>query len=300
MNSVAQKKSRATASFRDYLELCKPRVVMLMILTSIVGMCLAPATGSGLPFSALVWGNLGIALVAGAAAALNHVADQHLDKLMGRTQYRPIVQGKITTQKSLLFAATICLLGMLILVLLVNVLTATLTFLSLIGYAVCYTLYLKHATPQNIVIGGIAGAVPPLLGWTAVTNAVSAQPLLLVLIVYVWTPPHFWALAIYRLEDYAKANIPMLPHTHGVKYTKLNIVLYTVLLTCVTSLPYLIHMSGLIYFVGVSLANLVFLWYVLKLFFSEDRQIAIATFRYSIYYLGILFLLLLVDHYFRG
>ena len=176
--------------------------------------------------------------------------------------------------------------------------TALLTFLALIGYAVCYTLYLKHATPQNIVIGGIAGAAPPLLGWTAVTGSISPAALLLVLIIYVWTPPHFWALAIYRLEDYAKANVPMLPNTHGVAYTKLNIVLYTFLLLCVSTLPYVIRMSGLIYFIGITLANIVFLIYAIRLYMQDNKQIAIQTFRYSIYYLGILFLLLLVDHYY--
>lgn len=280
---------------RDYMELCKPRVVMLMILTSIVGMCLA---SQSFPLLPLIFGNLGIALVAGAAAALNHVADQHIDKIMRRTQHRPIVQGKITTRNSLIFACILCVLGTIILLCFTNKLTAVLTFLSLIGYAVCYTLYLKHATPQNIVIGGIAGAVPPLLGWTAVTGSISPEALLLVLIIYIWTPPHFWALAIHRFDDYAKAKVPMLPNTHGIPFTKLNIVLYTILLIVATSLPYLINMSGLIYLVGVSLANVVFLFHVLRLFFSEDKQHAMASFKYSIYYLGILFLLLLVDHYF--
>jgi len=286
---------RETNMFRDYFELCKPRVVTLMILTSMVGMCLA--TADAVPMTPLIFGNLGIALVASAAAALNHVADQHIDRLMRRTQNRPLVQGKISTKNCLIFAGILCVSGMLILQCLINTLTASLTFLSLMGYAVFYTLYLKHATPQNIVIGGIAGAAPPLLGWTAVTGCVNAEALLLVLIIYVWTPPHFWALAIYRLEDYAKANIPMLPHTHGVAYTKLHIVLYTILLTCVTALPYIIHMSGLIYFIGVMLANVLFLFYVIRLYFSDNRQYAIGTFWYSIYYLGILFLLLLVDHY---
>jgi len=280
---------------KNYYELCKPRVVMLMILTSIVGMCLAPSVS--FPYKALLFGNLGIALVASAAAALNHVADQHIDKIMRRTQYRPIVSGKISTKKSLLFAAVLGLVGMLILIFVINKLTAILTFLSLVGYAVCYTLYLKHATPQNIVIGGIAGAVPPLLGWTAVTGSISAGPLLLVLIIFVWTPPHFWALAIYRLEDYAKANVPMLPHTHGVSYTKLHIVLYTILLSCVTTLPYVINMSGLVYFFGVTMANMMFLYQTMRLYFSDDKAQAIKTFKYSIYYLGILFLLLLLDHY---
>lgn len=284
------------ATARDYIELCKPRVVMLMILTSIVGMCLAPS--SEFPIMQIIFGNLGIALVAGAAAALNHVADQHIDKIMRRTQNRPIVQGKITTQNSLIFSTILCVLGMVILLFFTNTLTAALTFLSLIGYAICYTLYLKHATPQNIVIGGIAGAAPPLLGWTAVTGAVSPSALLLVLIIYIWTPPHFWSLAIHRFDDYAKAKVPMLPNTHGIRFTKLNIVLYTILLIVATSLPYLIGMSGLLYFIGVSLANIVFLFYVLRLFFSEDKQHAMASFKYSIYYLGILFLFLLIDHYY--
>lgn len=279
---------------RNYYELCKPRVVMLMILTSIVGMCLAPAKESLLV--PLILGNLGIALVASAAAAINHVADQHIDKIMKRTQHRPIVQGAVSTKNSLIFALTMCVTGSVILYCFINPLTTFLTFASLIGYAVFYTLYLKHATPQNIVIGGIAGAFPPLLGWTAVTNAISPEALLLVLIVFVWTPPHFWALAIYRLEDYAKANVPMLPHTHGVAYTKLNILLYTLLLIAVTMMPYTIAMSGLIYIVGVMLANIVFLYYVLRLYFSDDKRYAIGTFWYSIYYLGIVFVLLLTDH----
>lgn len=283
---------------KDYIELCKPRVVMLMILTSLVGMCLAPA--SSIPIIPLIFGNLGIALVAGSAAALNHLADQHIDKLMGRTKNRPIVKGKISPKNSIIFAVTLCIVGMIILMTLINTLTAVLTFLSLIGYAVCYTLYLKHATPQNIVIGGIAGAAPPLLGWTAVTGSVTPEALLLVLIIYIWTPPHFWALAIYRLEDYAKANVPMLPHTHGVDFTKLCIVLYTILLVCASSLPYFIDMSGLIYFIGASIANVIFLFYVFRLYFSDNKKHAIATFWYSIHYLGIIFLLLLVDHYFSA
>lgn len=285
------------ASVSDYIELCKPRVVMLMIITSIVGMCLAPA--NSFPVLPLILGNLGIALVACSAAAFNHLADQHIDKIMRRTQNRPMAKGRITPRNGIIFAVALCVVGMFILITFINTLTAVLTFLSLISYAVCYTLYLKHATPQNIVIGGIAGAAPPLLGWTAVTGSVSAEALLLVLIIYIWTPPHFWALAIYRLEDYAKANVPMLPHTHGVAYTKLNILLYTILLICATSLPYFIGMSGKIYLVGVMLANLGFLIYALRLLFSDDRGIAISTFKYSIYYLGILFLLLLVDHYYN-
>lgn len=297
MNSVVQLESpmMMRTTFRDYLELCKPRVVMLMILTSLVGMCMA--VPGGLPWVTVILGNLGIAMVAGAAAAFNHVADQHFDRIMRRTQNRPIVQGKISPLQSVTFALSLCVIGMGILFFFINAITAVLTFLSLIGYAVFYTLYLKHATPQNIVIGGIAGAAPPLLGWTAVTGAISPQALLLVLIIYVWTPPHFWALAIHRLEDYAKANIPMLPHTHSVSYTKLNILLYTILLACVSLLPYVISMSGVLYLIGVTLANSLFLFHATRLFFSDRREYAIKTFWYSIYYLGILFLLLLVDHY---
>lgn len=283
------------ASVRDYIELCKPRVVLLMILTAMVGMCLAPSVS--FPAMPMILGNCGIALVAASAAALNHIADQHIDKLMRRTEHRPIAKGKISTKHSLYFAGLLCLVGMLILFIYINTMTAILTFLSLIAYAVCYTLYLKHATPQNIVIGGIAGAVPPLLGWTAVTGTVSPEALILVLIIYVWTPPHFWALAIHRLEDYAKANIPMLPNTHGVAFTKLNIILYTILLVCVSILPFIIHMSGMLYLVGVSFANAVFLYHVVRLYYSSDSKQALNTFKYSIHYLGLLFLLLLVDHY---
>jgi protoheme IX farnesyltransferase len=258
-------------------------------------MCLAPTSQSLIV--PLLWGNLGIALVASGAAALNHVADMHVDKIMTRTQNRPMVQGVIAPSHCVVFATLLCVLGTFILYYFINPLTALLTFFSLIGYAVFYTLYLKHATPQNIVIGGVAGAFPPLLGWTAVTNTMSPEALLLVLIIYVWTPPHFWALAIYRLEDYAKANIPMLPFTHGVAYTKLNIVLYTFLLIAATIMPYAIGMSGIIYLVGVMIANIIFLYYVLRLYFSEDKKYAIGTFWYSIYYLAIVFVLLLVDHY---
>lgn len=280
----------------DYIELCKPRVVMLMIFTSFVGMCLA--TKHVPEWTPLIIGNLGIALVASAAAVLNHIADQHIDKLMRRTEKRPIVQGKISVIHSLVFAGILSLIGMFILIIFVNTLTALLTFLSLIGYAIGYTLYLKHATPQNIVIGGLAGAAPPLLGWTAMTGTIAPQALLLVLIIYIWTPPHFWALAIYRFEDYAKANIPMLPHTHSIGYTKLNIVLYTILLICTSLLPYFIKMSGKIYLIGIIFANLFFLLSVIQLYFSENKMHAFKTFKHSIYYLGVLFFLLLVDHYF--
>lgn len=283
------------ATFKDYLTLCKPRVVLLMILTSMVGIALAPS--ATFPMTAMILGNIGIAFVAFSAATLNHVADQHIDKLMRRTQQRPIVQGKISTKNSLLFAFILGVVGMSILIIFINTLTAILAFISLIGYAICYTLFLKHITPQNIVIGGIAGAAPPLLGWTAVTNSIQPEALILVLIIYVWTPPHFWALAIYRLEDYAKANIPMLPHTHGVPFTKLNILLYTILLICASCMPYFIGMSHELFLVGVVIANGFFLYYAYQLYRHEDKKHAIQLFRYSIYYLGILFLLLLLDHY---
>lgn len=292
---VNEKGGRMSATVSDYLELCKPRVVMLMILTSIVGMFLAPS--NTFPLFPLIFGSVGIAFVASAAAVLNHVADQHLDKLMRRTQNRPIVQGKISVYQSLIFASVLCFSGMMMLFFFVNALTAMLTFFSLLGYAVVYTLYLKHMTPQNIVIGGIAGAIPPLLGWTSVANTVSGEALLLVLIIYVWTPPHFWALAIYRLDDYTKANLPMLPNTHGVPFTKLNILLYTILLVCVSSLPYIIGMSGMIYFIGITLGNSIFLFYAVRLYFTHHRKYAIQTFKFSIHYLGWLFLLLLIDHY---
>lgn len=285
-----------TATIKDYLELCKPRVVLLMILTSMVGMCLA--SDGSLSYPIFILGNLGIALIAGAAATLNHIADQHIDRLMRRTERRPIVSGKISVPASVWFAAIIGAMGFSILFFCVNALTAYLTLLSLVGYAAIYTLYLKHATPQNIVIGGVAGAMPPLLGWTAVTNQVTAESLLLVLIIYVWTPPHFWSLSINRLEDYKKANVPMLPLTHGVPYTKLNILLYTIILSCVTLFPYLIDMSHNIYLFGVTIANIIFLWHALRLYLNPTKEYALKTFWYSIYYLGILFVLLLIDHYY--
>ena len=255
----------------DYVELCKPKVVLLMIITSIVGMCLAPA--ASFPIMPLIIGNLGIALVASAAATLNHVADQHIDILMKRTEHRPVARGRISVKKSICFATVLGVIGMLILIIFINPLTAMLTFFSLVGYAGLYTLYLKHATPQNIVIGGLAGAIPPLLGWTAVTNSINAEGLLLVLIIYVWTPPHFWALAIARFEDYAKAKVPMLPNTHGIAYTKLNILLYTILLACVSSLPFVIYMSGLLYFIGVSCANIIFIYYAVRLYFNDSSAV---------------------------
>lgn len=282
--------------WKDYLELCKPRVVMLMLLTAFVGMLLA--SPGFVPWQILVFGTLGIGLAASSGAVLNHLVDRHIDAVMQRTQQRPIASGRINLLQALLFAFILGVLGMAILIYWVNVLTAVLTFFTLIGYAVIYTLFLKHATPQNIVIGGLAGAMPPLLGWTAVTGHIDYSGLLLVLIIFAWTPPHFWALAVYRHEDYAKAKVPMLPVTHGITYTKLNILLYTLILTAVTMLPFVVDMSGLIYLIGAILLDAGFLYWAIKLKFSDDLKIGLKTFNYSIIYLGLLFLVLLIDHYF--
>ncbi len=283
--------------FKDYLELCKPKVVLLMLITAVVGMYLA--TPYAVPFHIVFYATLGIGLAAGAAAAINHVADQHADALMGRTQFRPLPTGRISTLHALCFASVIGAMGLIILMVFINILTAVLTFITLIGYAVLYTLFLKRATPQNIVIGGAAGAAPPLLGWTAVTGQLDPNALLLVLIIFVWTPPHFWALAIQRKDDYAKANIPMLPVTHGVAYTKQQILLYTFLLFAVGILPFAVGMSGVIYLIGSSILGLIFLYYAFVLRFTDRADMPMKTFRYSIVYLFALFIVLLVDHYYK-
>ncbi len=283
--------------WRDYYELTKPRVVMLIVFTAIVGMFLADPGWPGV--MPVVFGTLGIAMAASSAAVFNHVLDHRTDILMMRTRGRPLPQGKLTEKSALIFASGLCVMSMIILWYLVNPLTAALTFLSLIGYAVIYTVWLKRATPQNIVIGGAAGAAPPVLGWAAVTNQVTAEPLLLFLIVFVWTPPHFWALAIARLEEYRKVEIPMLPVTHGVPYTRLNILLYSILLLLVTIMPYLIGMSGLIYLVAALGLGTYFLYYAVRMYRDhEDEELPMQMFRYSISYLGYLFAALLVDHYF--
>ncbi len=282
-------------SWRDYYELCKPRVVALMILTSAVGMLLA--LDNGIPWHALFWGNLGIALMASSAAAINHIVDQKIDAVMARTQKRPIVQGRVDNLHALFFAFTLAVAGMLILVMWVNQLTAWLTLASLIGYAVIYTLFLKRATPQNIVLGGLAGAAPPLLGWTAVTNSVDGHALLLVLIIFAWTPPHFWALAVHRKKEYASAGIPMLPVTHGERYTKLHILLYTLILFAVTLLPFITGMCHWIYFVSAVILGLRFLDWAVAMWRDSRPHAAIKTFKYSITYLMLLFVALLVDHY---
>lgn len=282
-------------SFHQYLVLCKPRVVVLIVFTAVVGMFLAVPGWP--PVSALLAGTLGIGLAASSAAAINHLLDQATDARMKRTRNRPLATGQLTRRNVLLFALSLGFLAMAILVIWVNTLTAVLTFLSLIGYAVIYTAWLKRATPQNIVIGGAAGAAPPVLGWTAVTGSLDPQALLLFLIIFTWTPPHFWALAIYRKEEYALVDIPMLPVTHGAAFTRLQILLYTILLVIVTTLPYLTGMSGLVYLAGVSVLNAGFIWYALRMMTSRDILLPMHTFAFSITYLMVLFIFLLVDHY---
>ena len=282
-------------TFYQYLELCKPRVVTLIVFTAVVGMFLA-VPGWPPPIASLA-GTLGIGLAASSAAAINHLLDHRIDAKMARTKRRPLASGKLTERNVLIFALSLGLLAMAVLILWVNSLTAILTLLSLIGYAIVYTVWLKRATPQNIVIGGAAGAGPPVLGWTAVTGSLDPQALLLFLIIFIWTPPHFWALAIYRRAEYALVDIPMLPVTHGSAFTRLQILLYTVLLVIVTTLPYLTHMSGAVYLAGVSVLNLGFMWYALRMMISKDIMLPMYTFAYSITYLMVLFVFLLVDHY---
>jgi protoheme IX farnesyltransferase len=278
-----------------YWELCKPRVVALMILTVIVGMQLA--TPGLVPWQVLLYGNVGIAMIACAAAAINHIVDRRFDTLMRRTQNRPLPMQQLSTLQALIFALVLGCSGMVILITLINKLTAILALLTFIGYALVYTVYLKHATPQNIVIGGLSGALPPLLGWTAVTGQISPQPLLLVLIIFLWTPPHFWSLAVHRRLDYAKAEIPMLPNTHGVAYTKILILLYTFLLFASSLLPFALGASSWIYLcVAVVLGGRFFYW-VWRLYRSNDDVIAWKCFRFSIIYLMNLFLALLIDHW---
>ncbi len=283
--------------WRDYYELTKPRVVILIVFTAIVGMFLAVP---GMPdITALVFGTLGIGIAASSAAVFNHVLDARTDILMMRTRGRPLPQGRLTERSALTFASVLCVISMLMLWFVVNPLTAMLTFASLIGYAVVYTMFLKRATPQNIVIGGAAGAAPPMLGWAAITGEVGSSALLLFLIIFVWTPPHFWALAIARKEEYAKVDIPMLPVTHGEAYTRLNILLYTILLVLVTILPYLTGMSGLIYLVTAVVLGGVFLYYAIRMMREpDDKALPMETFKFSISYLGALFAALLIDHYF--
>ena len=281
--------------WRRYLELTKPRVVALITFTAVVGTLLASPGAP--PLEALVWGNLGIALAAACAATLNHVLDRRIDAQMARTRARPLPSGQLSERQALVFAAVLGVSAMAILAFLVNLLTAVLTFLSLIGYAVVYTVWLKRATSQNIVIGGAAGAAPPVLGWAAVSNGIDPNALLLFLIIFVWTPPHFWALAIARRDEYARAGIPMLPVTHGVAHARLQVLLYTVLLVVVTLMPFLTRMSGLIYLAAALVLNAGFLYYALALKISAREELPMRVFRFSVTYLMWLFAALLVDHY---
>ena len=281
--------------FHQYLALCKPRVVVLIVFTAVVGMFLAVP---GWPPLIAFWaGTLGIGLAASSAAAINHLLDRRIDAKMKRTKHRPLASGQLTERNVLIFALSLGLLAMVILVMGTNTLTAILTFMSLIGYAIVYTAWLKRATPQNIVIGGAAGAAPPVLGWTAVTGSLEPQALLLFLIIFIWTPPHFWALAIYRKDEYALVDIPMLPVTHGTAFTRLQILLYTILLVIVTTLPYLTGMSGVVYLAGVTVLNAGFMWYALRMMRSKDILLPMHTFAFSITYLMVLFVFLLADHY---
>ncbi|EDK30026.1 protoheme IX farnesyltransferase [Vibrionales bacterium SWAT-3] len=283
------------AAWKVYLTLTKPKVVALMLLTALVGMCLA--VPNGLPLQQALFGMIGIGLMAGSAAAFNHLIDKKIDGQMSRTNRRPLPSGELSSVRVFAFAAGIGLLGFVTLALLVNPLTAWLTFASLLGYAVIYTMYLKRATPQNIVIAGIAGAMPPLLGWTAVTNELHSNAWLLVMIIFIWTPPHFWALAIHRRDEYAKVNIPMLPVTHGIAYTKTSILLYTLLLSIVCVLPVLVGMSSWIYLSASLLLNGGFVYHAWVLKYRDEPNMAMKTFKFSIYHLMILFVALLADHY---
>ena len=293
--SNAENSSSLKSLLKDYLELCKPNVVALMILTSVVGMLLA--TPGMVPWDVLILGNLGIALCAGSAATINHFVDRKIDQKMIRTLNRPVAKGRVEPLNALLFAMLIGAAGMAILIVFINEITAWLTLGSLLGYAVIYTLFLKRATPQNIVIGGIAGAAPPLLGWTAVTGNIDGHGLLLVLIIFAWTPPHFWALAVHRCNDYAKAEIPMLPVTHGIRYTKIHILLYTLILFAVSLLPYATGMMNTLYLVGAVLLGVGFLFYAVKLLWFPEPTTGMDTFKYSIIYLMVLFVIMLLDHY---
>ena len=292
---MADRQQTGAASWRDYKELTKPNVVLLMILTSAIGMFMA--VPGMVPLDILVLGNLGIALCAGAAAAVNHLVDQRVDQKMSRTHNRPIAKGRVSNLQATLFATAMGSLGMYILIVWINPLTAWLTLASLVGYAFVYTMFLKRATPQNIVIGGLAGAMPPLLGWTAVTGDIHGHALLLVLIIFAWTPPHFWALEIHRREEYALVAIPMLPVTHGVAFTKLHILLYTILMFLITLLPFATHMSGPLYLLGAVVLGGGFLYWAIALMRGKNPNAPMETFKYSIVYLMSLFVVMLVDHY---
>ena len=282
----------------DFLELTKPRVVALMLITALIGMCMA--VPGFVPWAPLILGNLGIGLCAGAAAAINHVVDERIDQEMSRTTNRPVATGRVSQSEALIFAALLAVSGAVLLAWTINVLTAVLTVASLVGYAFIYTMFLKRATPQNIVIGGLAGAAPPLLGWTAVTGEIHAHGLLLVLIIFAWTPPHFWALAIHRKEEYAAVGIPMLPVTHGNRFTALHILLYTILMFLITLLPYATLLSGWIYLVSAVVLGVIFLYWSIEILRERNPNAPMETFKYSINYLLLLFVAMLADHWILG
>ena len=286
------------ARWSDFLELTKPRVVALMLLTALIGMCMA--VPGLVPWEPLVYGNLGIGLCAGAAAAINHVVDERIDQEMSRTTNRPVAQGRVSQTEALVFAALLAISGTVLLAVTINVLTAVLTVASLVGYAFVYTMFLKRATPQNIVIGGLAGAAPPLLGWTAVTGEIHGHGLLLVLIIFAWTPPHFWALAIHRKEEYAAVGIPMLPVTHGNRFTALHILLYTILMFLITLLPFATFLSGWIYAASAVVLGAGFLYWSIEILREKNPKAPMETFKYSINYLLLLFIAMLADHWILG
>jgi len=290
--------SSLSANINAYYELTKPKVVMLIIFTAIVGMLLAIPAGDPIPYDLFILGNIGIGLASAGAAVMNHLADEAIDIKMSRTENRPLPTGRLNKTNALIFALVLSALSMLILIQWVNMLTAIFTLLSLVGYAIIYTLYLKRATPQNIVIGGAAGAAPPVLGWMAITDTLAPEALLLFLIIFTWTPPHFWALALKRKNEYAAAGLPMLPVTHGSDFTKKQIVYYTILMLIAGLLPFITQMSGLIYLVGSSVFGLMFLKHVLDLRKEEGNETAMKTFGFSIVYLIAVFFFLLADHYF--
>ena len=286
---------KARSGFNNFLALCKPRVTMLIVFTAMIGMFLA--TPSMVPLNILLAATIGIGMASGAAAAFNCLVEQTIDAKMARTRGRPLPTGQVTSNQTFIFASIMATIGLSILYFLVNPLTMWLTLATFVGYAVIYTVFLKPATPLNIVIGGLSGAMPPALGWAAVTGTVSAEAWILVLIIFAWTPPHFWALALYRREEYAKSGLPMLPVTHGEEYTRLQILLYTIILVAVTLMPFAMRMSGLIYLGAALLLDAVFMAYAIGLYRKYSDNLARSMFKFSILYLTLLFAALLVDHY---
>jgi len=287
--------SNVASRLEQYFQLTKPRVVALIVFTAMIGMLLS--TDNAVPLNVLIFGCVGIWLVAGAAAAVNCLVEQKIDALMARTRARPLPLGTVSTMETLVFSGVVGGVGLTVLYVLINPLTMWLTLATFVGYAIVYTVILKPLTPQNIVIGGASGAMPPVLGWAAVTGQVSHEALLLFLIIFAWTPPHFWALALYRKKEYAKAEVPMLPVTHGDRFTRLHVLLYTIILFAVSLLPFAVRMSGWLYAVGAVILGGLFLWYALRIWMNYSDALARKTFRYSIIYLSLLFAFLLLDHY---